>query len=138
MGYNSDVSIAVYGDEAQMLALIAAQRIKGAKWLEDEHEINEYSQSLYGKPDIKTPMVMILAKFDGIKWYDGYEDVDCWTALLEDARENFSANVNTEFVRVGEETEDTETFFTGDNLYYYTGVSREILTNLPQFAKEAA
>ena len=138
MGYNSDVSIAVYGDEAQMLALIAAQRIKGAKWLEDEHEINEYSQSLYGKPDIKTPMVMILAKFDGIKWYDGYEDVDCWTALLEDAMENFSANVNTEFVRIGEENEDMEVEYDGENVQFYTGVSREILKNLPQFAKEAA
>ena len=138
MGYRSEVSIAVYGDEAQMLALIAAQRIKGAKWLEDEHEINEYSQSLYGKPDTKTPMVMIHAKFDGIKWYDGYEDVDCWTALLEDAMENFSANVNTEFVRIGEENEDMEVEYDGENVQFYTGVSREILKNLPQFAKEAA
>ena len=132
MGYNSDVSIAVYGDEAQMLALIAAQRIKGAKWLEDD---GCYAVRKYGNARIAHGfrMLMIYASFESVSWTTHYPWVASWIELLSDAMENFGDNINTEFVRIGDDTDDIEQEYDGNNVHCYTGVTRELHQEFPKF-----
>ena len=139
MGYRSDVEIAIYGEEEHMVALIAAQRIEGAKWLEDEdyYDIRKYHITPYNKPDIKFSMVMIHASFQGIKWYDGYEDVDSWHKLLRDAQaEHLSDHLCTEFVRVGEESNDIVEYYEGDDVQHYIYAVQSIDNTLPVFEEE--
>ena len=139
MGYRSDVEIVIYGEEEHMVALIAAQRIKGAKWLKDDdcYEINKYHITPFNKPDIKTSMVMIHASFQGVKWYDGYEDVDCWHELLRDAQaEHLSDRLSTEFVRVGEESGDIVEEYEGIDPEPYLYAVQSIDNTLPVFEEE--
>lgn len=122
-----------------MVALIAAQRIKSAKWLEhdDCYEIGKYHKIPYNKPDIKISMVMIHASFEGVKWYDSYDDVICWHELLKDAQaEHLSDHLSTEFVRVGEESGDIVEEYDGGDVEQYTYAVQSIDNTLPLFEEE--
>jgi len=71
----------------------------------------------------------LLLKFyvDSCKWYDDYEDVQCHEALLKladeyiDSQENNQAmkhlTISYGFVRIGEETEDIDSRYGGDDGY---------------------
>ena len=136
MGYRSDVAIAIYGEEGQMTAFIAASRLKQnfAKIFE-ECEIYPYNSHPYGDVP-STPHLMLLAQFNDVKWYDGYSDVDCWNKFAALAQEH-DAFINTEFVRAGEETDDNVHEQTGPNVEWHLGISREVYTDLPKRQEEA-
>ena len=64
---------------------------------------------------------------DWVKWYDGYEDSDLFTDMLDVANER---GVDWQFIRTGEEYGDVEDF-SSDNFYDneslpYMGVSMAI------------
>ena len=71
----------------------------------------------------------LLFKFyvDDWKWYDDYEEVQCHERLLELAEEYIDAQNNNQamrnltiswgFIRIGEETEDIDTKYGGDDGY---------------------
>jgi hypothetical protein len=60
---------------------------------------------------------------DDVKWYDGYEDVQAFHRFLLDVTE---LGYCTEFVRVGEETDDIQQDSTGNDIEYLLNVSRSI------------
>lgn len=68
--------------------------------------------------------------FDSVKWYPNYADVQRFTAMLDAFRSEEIAGYCTEFVRVGEDDDDTETTYSGNNNEYHLGVSREVRCNL--------
>lgn len=57
------------------------------------------------------------------KWYDGYEDVQAFEAMLIEVAE---LGYCSEIMRVGEETNDIEHRTNGDGVQYVLNVSREI------------
>jgi len=131
MGYRSDVAIAIYGEEDQMVAFIAASRLKqNFAEIFKECEIYPYGSTPYGDVP-STPHLMLLAQFNDVKWYDGYEDVDRWNEFVRLATEQ-DEFINTEFVRIGEEIEDVVHEDTGPNVEWHLGVSREVYTDLPK------
>lgn len=140
MGYRSDVSIAIYAPEAEMTAFIAAQKLKHAGWLKDEHSIKPFRRSYYDAETNQVqertwePLWMYLAAdFESVKWYTEFEDVAYWHACLDDATE---LGLNTEFVRIGEEYDDVEVDFNGDAVEYFLGVNRSIRHDYPLFTEE--
>lgn len=60
---------------------------------------------------------------EDIKWYESYPEVDAFHTFLNDVTE---LGYCTEFIRIGEETDDIQQDFTGTNIEYRLSVSRSI------------
>lgn len=129
MGYRSDVMALIYpepgGDKSakfEQLKVLMATTFRGVSdefgdpymtWLEDDRVL---------KFDIRD-----------VKWYPSYPDVQMFEAMLEAFNAASSDDIPgycTEFVRVGEETDDVEQRHTGENNEYYLQVRREIDCNV--------
>lgn len=119
MGYRSDVSITVYGKHKPMMGLLAAQKLTNSVWMEDEYE--QYS---YYDNDGEL-CLMIQAKFEGVKWYDGfYKEVDSWNQLVADTHSR--DDICSEFIRIGEEHDDMTETYHGDGCVGYTFITRTL------------
>ena len=137
MGYRSDVAIAIYGEEDQMAAFIAATRLQeNVAEVFTECEIYPYLSTAFD-PNNDTPMVMLTAEFNDVKWYDGYPEVDRWNKFMALA-ETHDDHINWEFVRIGEESDDTVHEWGGPDVQFHLSISREISVDLPQKREEAA
>jgi hypothetical protein len=66
---------------------------------------------------------------DDVKWYPSYADVQMFDKMLEAFGDDIPGYC-TEFVRVGEESDDVEQRQTGENNEYYLQVRREIDCNV--------
>lgn len=66
---------------------------------------------------------------DGVKWYEGYPDVQAFEKMLRDLAGEIEGYC-TEFMRIGEDEDDTDTRRTGENNQYYLIVSRSIDCNV--------
>lgn len=126
MGYRSDVMALIYpepGDDKsekfEQLKVLMATTFKGVSdefgdpymtWLEDDRVL---------KFDIRD-----------VKWYPSYPDVRMFEAMLGTFSDDEIEGYCTEFVRVGEETDDVEQRHTGENNEYYLQVRREIDCNV--------
>jgi hypothetical protein len=76
-------------------------------------------------------------KFDipDVKWYPSYPDVQMFERMLAAFKGSCDDDEDikgycTEFVRIGEESDDTEESHTGDNNQYYLQVRRTIDCNV--------
>jgi len=101
MGYRSEVALAVSKDVmAQFLTTMA--RSPKARSL-----CFEYSDEIVKDYDEEGAL---LFKWDSIKWYSGYEDIDALVDFMDwcDAEEDEDMSEGYKFVRVGEESEDIE------------------------------
>ena len=131
MGYRSNVAIAVYGEENHMVAFIAATRLKdNVAEVFNECEIYPYNSSKYAS-NPNTPHLMLVAQFNDVKWYNGYEDVDRWMKFVELAQKQCDY-INTEFARAGEENDDNVYEEYGHDVESHLGISREVYTDLPK------
>ena len=143
MGYRSDVAIAIYGEEDQMAAFIAASRLKdNIAEVFSECEIYPYQAPQYrgitpNADDPTKPYLMLVAQFKCVKWYDGYEDVDRWMKFVGLAQEQ-SDYINTEFIRVGEENDDNVAEYEGCDVQWHLGINRTVDTDLPLKQEKAA
>jgi hypothetical protein len=135
MGYRSDVSIAIYAPEPEMTAFVASQRLKHEAWFNWKHQINKYTKSCVDDKDNRydETWLVLHAEFEGTKWYGSYDDVASWLRCIQEAQR---LDLNTEFVRVGEEDEDIETDYYGDWCDYHLGVHRTIYQDFPKFIEE--
>ena len=95
MGYRSDVLYAAgFQSEEQASAAYVAAKLK-------------YSVDDYLMQHIKLEGRRIVGLFDGVKWYDGYDDVDTINNMFRDFfAEELKAHVK--YIRVGEEETDIE------------------------------
>jgi hypothetical protein len=78
-------------------------------WLDDAHVLK------FNIPDVK--------------WYPSYADVKMFEAMLSAFGDDIPGYC-TEFVRVGEEDDDTESRRTGEDNQYYLNVRRSIDCNI--------
>ena len=124
MGYGSDVAICIYGPQDKMTAFVAAARIGG--YMPDTDF--PYSNGFHVF-DLEDNKLMIHAYYEGVKWYDGYPEVDTWTAFVEKAAE--FDDLSTEFIRIGENYADIEAEQHG-TCQYYLGVNRSMQIDIPE------
>jgi hypothetical protein len=80
-----------------------------------------YFDETYFEFDDKRDRLIFTA--EDVKWYDGYADVSAFHKFLNDVTE---LGYCTEFIRIGEETDDIQQDFTGTNIEYRLSVSRSI------------
>ncbi len=150
MGYRSEVGYAIsFNKEIQWTdhATDEDKKLKG------EDIFNTFITEAKSKEDTKlcfdedeSPLEIdhenLLLKFyaSDWKWYDDYAEVGCHEALLKLAEEYIDSQENNQaikhltlsygFVRIGEETEDIETRYGGDDgyslLYPTRGIEFEV------------
>lgn len=127
MGYRSDVLVLIYPDaetkaQAQekygQLKVLMATTFKAVS---DE----------FGDPYMVWMDNDCVLKFEleSVKWYPSYPDVQMFEAMLGELRDEIEGYC-TEFVRIGEESDDTEERHTGENNQYYLQVRRSIDCNV--------
>lgn len=132
MGYRSDVECCIYGEPKDCATFL----LKEAELI---HQIREYwknfdSTNVEGVKlnSVGEPNLMTL-RLDGVKWYDGYEQVDRFMELLnnierEAVEDSPAYNITFEFIRVGEESGDIEARCAGEpegKLYPHTQTMRD-------------
>jgi hypothetical protein len=133
MGYRSDVMAIIYpeaqvecGEKAayEQLKVLMATTFKDVSdefggymdWLDDAHVLK------FNIPDVK--------------WYPSYADVQMFHKMLEafdvadDGSDAGIPGYCTEFVRVGEESDDATEHRTGEDNQYYLNVRRSIDCNV--------
>lgn len=65
----------------------------------------------------------LVFEMQDVKWYEGYEDVKAFDLMLIEVAE---LGYCSEFVRVGEETDDIEHRYNGEGVQYILNVQRTI------------
>lgn len=114
-----------------MAAFIAATRLQeNVTEVFLECEIYPYLHTAFDSKN-DTPMIMLTAQLDGVRWYDGYSDVDRWNRFIVLAQDH-DDHINCEYARIGEENEDTEFQFNGPDVQFHLSIRREISVDLPQ------
>jgi hypothetical protein len=133
MGYRSDLVVLIYPDvdkvedeapKYEQLKLLMATTFKEVidlhfyedmTWMDSEH--------------------VLKFALNNVKWYPGYSDVQMFEKMLAtfkgsgDDDEDITGYC-TEFVRIGEESDDVEEVHTGHNNHYYLQVRRTIECNV--------
>ena len=104
MGYRSDVTIVMYPQETHDFALL---KLFVDENLPDKFEVHENNNRTTG-------FKYLLLGFNGIKWYEGYEEVDVYTRafsewesmFIDEADPHGEPIFHYEYMRIGEEYED--------------------------------
>jgi hypothetical protein len=133
MGYRSDLVVLIYPDvdkvEAESPKYEQLKLLMGTTF---KHIVEEF-----GDPYITWMDSDRVLKFDlpDVKWYPSYPDVQMFEKMLAafkgsgDDDEDITGYC-TEWVRIGEESDDVEEVHTGHNNHYYLSVRREINCNV--------
>ena len=128
MGYRSNLMVLIYPEaQAKLGEQAVYDQLKVLMATTFKRVVDEF-----GDPYMTWMDKEFVLKFDlpDVKWYPSYKDVQMFTAMLETFRSEEIAGYCTEFVRVGEESDDTEERRTGDDNQYYLNVRRKIDCNV--------
>lgn len=154
MGYRSQVRSLIYGDPDLICALVARCALTststGANPLKEfsanlrryRTNVRAYDReaTLAQEPDaeggrkslfVDKPIEILDLYGDDWKWYSIYPDVQAWEQLLIDA---YNSGLNTEFVRIGDESNDIEIIrnFQDDWCNGMISVSSTIVDDVPE------
>lgn len=113
MGYRSDVKSLIYGDVERMKVFIVKTKLLG-----ENNALALFKDSIdiqTVKVDPNTELTCIELHGEDWKWYESYEDVKAWEALLKEAEKD---GLDYEFVRIGEESNDIEERCSTDARYF--------------------
>ena len=118
MGYRSDVSILIYGDDDDVVGFKAGERVKGYPTGMTHHPLDEPKSNYHERFVWHTDDGDTMLEFNwfNIKWYDTYHEIAYWEQLRniwEDAYGKTSLQM--EFARIGENTDDTELEYYGSD-----------------------
>lgn len=84
MGYYSQVRSLIYGSEDDVLRFITKLKLENNKAFNAfEDQLKTYKCPLQRVGADKVELAFIDLYLDSIKWYEGYEHVMGWTALLD-------------------------------------------------------
>ena len=139
MGYRSEVALLIYGDAEPMVAYIAGEKLKG---LPPEHKKHPFDGETHdhwfrsSRTEYRNgEQILLRFKWNGIKWYNTYADIEWWENLMLDFKENYDDNtqfdMNLEFIRIGEDENDIDTLYYGLNNEYFLRTHREIIDDAP-------
>ena len=134
MGYRSDLMVLIYPDacssEEEQSAKYEQLKLLMATTFKDVSEE-------FGDPYMTWMDGECVLKFDinDVKWYPNYRDVKMFEDMLSTFKGSSDDDEDikgycTEYVRIGEDTNDVEECHTGDNNHYYLQVRRTIDCNV--------
>ena len=135
MGYRSDVAIQIYGGSNREEALTKITELKrfikeSFDELSDPSKGDVNSLITQSEQDTGKDFWITVDGVDelfffasDVKWYEGFVDVDYFQAIVEKAGE---LDLNVEYIRIGEETDDIIMDFSGDDCEYRMSVNRSI------------
>lgn len=127
MGYRSNVMALIYPEAQSKLGEKAAYEqlkvLMGTTFKDVSDE--------FGDPYMVWLDREYVLRFDipDVKWYPSYPDVQMFSQMLS-AFEGDIPGYCTEFVRVGEDSNDIETEFTGEDCQHYLSVRTSIDCNI--------
>jgi len=133
MGYRSNLMVLIYPDacsseEEQSAKYEQLKLLMGTTFKDVFEEFDECLTWMDADHVLKFA-------FEDVKWYPSYGDVKMFEDMLStfkgsgDDAEDIKGYC-TEFVRIGEDTNDVEEVHTGDNNHYYLQVRRTIECNV--------
>ena len=132
MGYRSNLMVLVYPDacsseEEQEAKYDQLKVLMGAAFKNVVEEFEGYMTWMDSDCVLKFEL-------EDVKWYPSYPDVRMFEDMLRafkgyDDTEDIKGYC-TEFVRIGEDSNDVEEVHTGDNNHYYLQVRRTIDCNV--------
>jgi hypothetical protein len=132
MGYRSDVLVLIYPDaetKAQAQEKYGQLKVLMATTFKDTIDGTAGVDGFMGYMTWMDDECVLKFDLEGVKWYPQYADVRLFEAMLRE----FDSDIEgycTEFVRIGEESDDTEEHHTGENNQYYLQVRRSIDCNV--------
>lgn len=119
MGYRSDVAYVIQFDTIERKREFVALR----KLVPETHK------ALSECKRVDDDSLYITAEFENVKWYEGYDDVEMHMNMLRELDgdgESGVEGVGAQFIRIGEEHDDTETEYYGTIEVYALSVHRDI------------
>jgi hypothetical protein len=131
MGYRSDLVVLIYPDVENAKDMAPKyEQLKLLMGTTFKEVVDEFFGSCMEWLDSD-----YVLKFDinDVKWYPSYSDVQMFEKMLSTLKGYDDEDIKgycTEFVRIGEESDDTEEVHTGDNNNYYLQVRRTIDCNV--------
>lgn len=127
MGYRSDIAYKIKFDRKEdFWGFIAEAKLdpdtalcfSEESWGEEYFEVDEEKYE-----------IQFLA--EGVKWYSDYDEVKCHEALWDKASERDDEGVEVEgaWCRIGEESDDNEEKYFGDDPYDMVRISRQVIVD---------
>jgi hypothetical protein len=112
MGYRSDVEILFYPQDPEDFAML---KLYVDETLPDKFEVGGIPPRMNWPQGNK----YLHLRLESVKWYPSYEDVIVYTECFDNWGERFGSppKFHFEFVRIGEDDEDTETHYSNDAAY---------------------
>jgi hypothetical protein len=131
MGYRSDVVIGMsFPHKDAVVAFLSYVKLGGKLSPEDLGH--------YRITEVTDDMIVLHARFEGVKWYESYPDVGCHHELLGMAATSGSGTV---FIRIGEEYNDITYEIDGGandhDMWDFFGIRREIVVDVDEGASVA-
>lgn len=123
MGYRSRVECRIVGDKEAILDVIAVMRLVEERQDLLTDVLNDCS--LVDYPSSTPGQALFGWSYEDVKWYSDYDDVQLFTRLwdqFESREHKFSGG----FVRIGEDHEDAESKYFGNDPYDLVILSRAI------------
>lgn len=120
MGYRSEVAIMIYGTAEEMAVVKAVyDRLYSAL----DAETKETVDYVMGDDNNGFSEEGFRFHAEDIKWYDGYAHIEFFKEFFN---EGDDSGASCEFIRIGEEYDDIETDYIGDDNEYRLAVTRLI------------
>jgi hypothetical protein len=127
MGYRSDIAYKIrFEKEEDFWGFIAESKLDPDTALCFDREENE------GKFLVDEQKYEICFLAEGWKWYDDYPEVKCHQALWEKAEERsevLHVAVDGAWCRVGEESDDVNERYFGNDPYDMVHISRQVIVD---------
>lgn len=127
MGYRSNLMVLIYPEaQAKLGEQAVYDQLKVLMATTFKRVVDEF-----GDPYMTWMDKEFVLKFDlrDVKWYPSYPNVQMFEAMLSAFGGEISGYC-TEYIRIGEESDDVEERRTGDDNQYYLNVRREIDCNV--------
>lgn len=132
MGYRSDLAVRIYGgkEDIEEFGLFYEQtfdKLSNEVQL-DVLSLEEYSKQETGKDVWHTNEKGETEFFfvaNSIKWYEGYPEVDFFEDMFNQPLWHVK-DLNIEYIRIGEESNDIDEIYRGENNEYRMSVHRII------------
>ena len=121
-GYRSEVAIMIYGTDEEMAVVKAVYDRPYSALDAETKESVDYLMGYYTTNGFSEEGFRFHA--EDIKWYDGYAHIEFFKEFFNDGDDSGAA---CEFIRIGEENDDIETDYIGDDNEYRLEISRTII-----------
>lgn len=128
MGYRSDLMVLIYPDVEKLEDYQPRyDQLKVLMGTTFKHVVDEF-----GDPYMTWMDADHVLKFDlpNVKWYPSYSDVKMFHEMLNAFQCEEIGGYCTEFVRIGEESDDVAETRSGENNQYYLNIRRSIDCNV--------